>query len=168
MHQMVPKCPAVLSIIGWHAGESPADIIQRKRADIQKAVHHHLAVSVTTGLHPRCSTLRQGLPRGRGLFFGGRRIPCGRPRKRLGRCRATGLAGGLFHAASATSQADCQVEVYSSERCHHPLLNHEIDLWEYFEHSTSKRFHTAWTQSCHLFSPRCVADSSGCSGNVIR
>jgi hypothetical protein len=30
--QMVPKCPAVLSITGWHTGESPADIIQRKRA----------------------------------------------------------------------------------------------------------------------------------------
>ena len=36
MNQMVPKCPAVLSIIGWHAGKSPADIVRRKRADIQQ------------------------------------------------------------------------------------------------------------------------------------
>jgi|SRR5580700_3157063 hypothetical protein len=36
MRRAVPKCPAVLSVIGWHAGESPSDIIQRKRADIQR------------------------------------------------------------------------------------------------------------------------------------
>jgi hypothetical protein len=34
MIKRVPTCPAVLSIIGWHAGESPDIIINRKRADI--------------------------------------------------------------------------------------------------------------------------------------
>ncbi len=33
----VLKCPAILSIIGWHAKESPAQIVSRKADDISRA-----------------------------------------------------------------------------------------------------------------------------------
>ncbi len=37
MTQVVPVCPAILSVIGWHAGQTPHHIVQRKSADIKKA-----------------------------------------------------------------------------------------------------------------------------------
>jgi Arc/MetJ-type ribon-helix-helix transcriptional regulator len=36
MSQLVPVCPAILSMIGWHAKESPKDIVRRKREDVEK------------------------------------------------------------------------------------------------------------------------------------
>jgi len=36
MSKFVTTCPAVLSVIGWHAGESVDDIVRRKCADIGK------------------------------------------------------------------------------------------------------------------------------------
>jgi hypothetical protein len=36
MSKFVSRCPAILSIVGWHAGESVEDIIRRKCADVMK------------------------------------------------------------------------------------------------------------------------------------
>lgn len=153
MIQMVPKSPAVLSIIGWHAGESPADIIQRKRADIQQA-------SNTIWLYQSQLASIQDVQRFGRLyanaavyFLKGSAYPAttaqiaremssngsnwGPLPRGIGKVKGRLPGGGLFIGALSA-----------------PLSGYEIDLWEYLEHSTTMplRFRRGASTACVVVS----------------
>jgi hypothetical protein len=132
MKQCVPLSPAILSIIGWHAKESPKDIVSRKRKDIAKVgrtiwFYQSWKARVTDVQHfgsiypnPTIYFL-EGSPKdaiteheARLMSHDGSRweaLPNG-----IG--KVTGkVPGGGFLIGELS-----------------PVFDHEIDLWEYYEH----------------------------------
>src|SRR4051794_19764417 len=149
MIQRVPTCPAILSIIGWHAGESPDAIIKRKREDIKKAkstIWHYQSQLASVQSVQRFGNVHQNVT----VYF---------------------LEGGAYPAS--TAQAARQMSSNAINWGALPpgisnvtgklpggglvignlsvtLSEHEIDLWEYFEHSTSQplRFRQGASTAC--------------------
>jgi hypothetical protein len=153
MVQTVPKCPAVLSIIGWHADESPADIIQRKRADIHRASNTiWLYHSQLASIHD-VQRFGRSHPNAAVYFLKGSAYPATTARAAqemssngtnwgplphgIGKVTGRLPGGGLFIGALSS-----------------PLSNYEIDLWEYLEHSTTKplRFRQGASTACVVVS----------------
>jgi hypothetical protein len=153
MMQMVPKCPAVLSIIGWHAGESPADIIRRKRADIEKASSTIWLYQSQLASIQDVQRFGRSYPNAAVYFLKGSAYPAttaqiawemssnganwGPLPRGLGKVTGRLPGGGLFIGALSS-----------------PLSNYEIDLWEYLEHSTTKplRFRQGASTACVVVS----------------
>lgn len=149
MIQRVPICPAVISIIGWHAGESPDIIIDRKRADIQNAkttiwLYHSQLASVQDvqrfGSTHSTVTI---------YFLEGTAYPASTAQASremsIDRSKWIALPSGLSNVTGKLPGGGLVIGTLSS-----PLRDHEIDLWEYFEHSNSQplRFRQGASTAC--------------------
>jgi hypothetical protein len=153
MNQRVPKCPAVLSIIGWHAGETPADIIQRKRADIQKTSSTIWLYQSQLASIQDVQRFGRAYPNAAVYFLEGSAYPAttaqaAREMSSNGSSWVP-LPPGIGSVTGRLPSGGLFIGALSS-----PLLNHEVDLWEYFEHSTSKplRFRQGASTACVVVS----------------
>jgi hypothetical protein len=149
MIHRVPTCPAIVSIIGWHAGESPDIIINRKRADIQKAkstiwlyqsqlasvqdvqrfgnIHSTVAVYFLEGSAYPASTAQAARQ------MSADRLKWEPLPNAIGNVTGKLPGGGLIIGTLSAA-----------------LPDHEIYLWEYFEHATAQplRFRQGASTAC--------------------
>jgi hypothetical protein len=153
MSKRVTNCPAILSIIGWHAGESPNTIINRKRADIQKAkitiwLYQSQLASVQDvqrfgNSHPNTTV----------FFLEGSAYPATTAQSARdmssNRSNWVPLPQGISDVTGKLPSGGLVIGTLSSA-----LSDHEIDLWDYFEHSTSKplRFRQGASTACVIVS----------------
>jgi hypothetical protein len=149
----VPTCPAVLSIIGWHANESVEDIVERKCRDVAKAGS---TVWVCQSWKARVGDVQnfgKAFANPAVYFLEGSAHPAGTEhaakqmsvdRKQWvplpnGLSKVTGkLPGGGLVLGSLKSVAD-----------------HEIDLWDYVEHPalTPLKFQQGASTVCAVAAP---------------
>jgi hypothetical protein len=154
VNQMVPKCPAVLSIIGWHAGESPADIVRRKRADIQKTsstiwLYQSQLASIQDVQHFGVAYPNPAVYFLEGSAYPAKTTQAAREMSSNGSSSWVPLPRGIGKVTGRLPSGGLFIGALTS-----PLLNHDIDLWEFFEHSTSKplRFRQGASTACVLIS----------------
>lgn len=132
MSKFVPICPAVLSIIGWHAGELVEDIVRRKCADIAKIGSTLWVYQSWKARVQDVQKFGSVFPNPTVYFLEGKAFPAGTEHKArqmsvdrkdwvdlpTGIGKVTGkLPGGAFVIGSLSSAHD-----------------HKIDLWDYVEH----------------------------------
>ncbi|SRR5260221_14216864 len=148
MIQRVPTCPAVLSIIGWHAGESPDVIINRKRADIQKA--KNTIWMYQSQLASVQAVQRFGNAQNSAVYFlEGSAYPASTTQAARQMSSNGSNWGALPQGISdVTGKLPGGGLVIGS--LSQTLSDHEIDLWDYFEHSTSQplRFRQGASTAC--------------------
>jgi hypothetical protein len=140
-----------VSIIGWHAGESPDIIINRKRADIQKAkstiwLYQSQLASVQDVQHFGKTNSSVTI-----YFLEGSAYPASTAQvaremssdrlkwmplpNEIGNVTGKPPGGGLIIGSLSAA-----------------LSEHEIDLWEYFEHSTAQplKFRQGASTACAI------------------
>jgi hypothetical protein len=150
----VPTCPAILSIIGWHADESPEIIINRKRADIQKAnstiwLYHSQLASVQDVQQFGSTQSRVAV-----YFIEGGAYPASTSlaarQMSDDRSKWMPLPNRISNVTGRLPGGGLVIGKLSA-----PLRDHEIDLWDYFEHSKAQplRFRQGASTACVVGAP---------------
>ena len=125
------RFPAILSIIGWHAGEAPEDIVRRKRADIDKAgqaiwLYHSQKASI-----PAVQQFGQQFVQPSVIFLRGSAFPArtSNTARQMSedRSRWSPLPTGIDKVTGRLPAGGLVIGELN-------LVDHEIDLWEYLEH----------------------------------
>jgi hypothetical protein len=125
------KCPAILSIIGWHADESPEDIVKRKRADIKKIgrtiwLYHSQKASIPTVQQFGRQSADVAV-----IFLRGSAFPTGASDEAQqmsdDRSRWSPLPWGIDKVTGRLPAGGLVIRDLTP-------VDYEIDLWEYLEH----------------------------------
>jgi len=125
------NCPAILSIIGWHATESPEDIVKRKRADIRKIgrtiwLYHSQKASI-----PSVQQFGQNYPEPAVIFLRGSAFPTGTSDEARqmsdDRSQWSPLPAGMDKVTGRLPAGGLVIGDLL-------LVDYEIDLWGYLEH----------------------------------
>jgi hypothetical protein len=135
MYQRVPVCPAILSIIGWHAAESPEDIVQRKRKDVETVGRTVWVYQSWKARVKEVQAFGTAYPNPTVYFLEGGAFPAGTAQQALrmspdqsnweplpkGMGKVTGkLPGGGLCIGDLAAARDLEVDLW--EYCEHPGL----------------------------------------------
>jgi hypothetical protein len=125
------KCPTILSIIGWHADESPQEIVERKRDDVKKVgrtiwLYHSQKASI-----PIVQQFGQQYTNPTVVFLRGSAFPAGTSDQARqmsdDRSRWDPLPAGIGKVTGRLPAGGLMIGELIP-------VDHDIDLWEYLEH----------------------------------
>ena len=132
MSKYVTTCPAVLSIIGWHAGESVDDIVKRKCADVVKIGRTFWVYQSWKAPVPQVQKFGSAFPEPTVYFLKGSAFPAS-TEHRAGQTSVDGknwedLPSGIGKVTGKLPGGALIIGSLSA------VSDHEIDLWDYVEH----------------------------------
>src|SRR6266404_3651039 len=153
MTKYVATSPAVLSIIGWHAGEPVDDIVKRKCADITKIGRTIWVYQSWKARVPDVQKFGGAFPSPAVYFLKGSAFPAG-TEHRAGQMSIDGknwdaLPSGIGKVTGKLPGGALVIGSLS------PVHDHEIDLWSYVEHPALQplRFQQGASTVCAVAAP---------------
>jgi hypothetical protein len=148
MNQRVPVRPAILSIIGWHAKESPEDIVRRKREDVEKVGRTVWVYQSWKARVREVQRFGSAYPNPTVYFLEGGAFPAATAQQALqmspDESRWESLLKGIGKVTGKLPGGGLFIGELSA------VPDREIDLWEYLEHPALQplRFQQGASTAC--------------------